>query len=349
MSVSKKKKSKTRASKAKSKKKKRSHLTAIALFARRLKRDAVSFLQRGPLAHGVRRQGRRTHYNDRWAIFAWAMPALLVVLALAAVLKPKAQYPINLTSAKLIGLFQRAQVQPVGDRIAFWSEKILRDPAILAPLGAGPEINDTAPLFPHGYDCTTFVETVGALSRSDDGNELADQLIKIRYRGGKISYETRNHFPEADWIPNNERAGVLDDITVKVAHKAGFVAGFAHKEIDKVAWFKAQKNEHATRAIANVDSDPITVKLPYLPADKVMSALQHIPQGAVINIVRESKDRYPVLISHQGFLIWKNGVAYLRHASRNKEISEVPFEHYLRQARAMPWKVLGFNVDAFRG
>lgn len=292
---------------------------------------------------------KRGSYNDRWTVFAWAMPALLIVLALAAVLKPKAQYPIQLTSTKLLSLFQKAQPQAVGDRIAFWSERLHREPNLLAPIGAGPDVNDTAPLFPNGYDCTTYVETVGALARSEDGHELADNLIKIRYRGGKISYESRNHFPEADWIPNNERSGVLTDVTVKLARKSGFVAGFAHKDIDKVAWLKQQRIDEAKRAVASVDSDPVTVKLPYLPIDKVMAALQHIPQGAVINVVRENKDRYPVLISHQGFLIWKKGVAYLRHASRNKEITEIPFEEYLKQARGMPWRVLGFNVNVFKG
>ena len=313
------------------------------------KKKTKSRVRKVKAAVHKRRRASRASHHDRWTMFAWAMPALLVALVLAALLKPKAQYPINLTSAKLISLFQQAQSQDVKDRIAFWSERLLRDPNLLAPLGAGPEINDTAPLFPHGYDCTTYVETVGALSRSDDGQALADKIISIRYKSGKISYGNRNHFPEADWIPNNVRSGVLDDVTVKVAGKAGFMASFANKDIDKVAWFKAQKNEHAKRAIASTDTDPVTVKLAYLPVDKIMSALQHIPQGAIINVVRESKDRYPVLISHQGFLIWKKGVAYLRHASRQKEISEIPFEQYVRNARSMPWRVLGFNVNLFRG
>lgn len=303
-------------------------------------------------ASSVRRRAKRKfNYNDRWKSVTWLLPVALVVLALGVLFKPKTQYPISLSSAKLVGFFEKTQTMNMGDRIAFWSEGLYRNPNLLAPLGSGPEINDTAPLFPHGYDCTTYVETVGALSQSHTGEDLADRLIGIRYKDGKISYENRNHFPEADWIPNNENYGNLRDITVQIARKAGYMVGFAHKDVDKIAWFKAQKNVHANRAVANAmaSDSMVTVKLPYLPMDKILDSLQHIPQGAVINIVRESKDKYPVLISHQGFLVWKNGVAYFRHASSNKEIREMRFVDYLNTARRMPWKVLGFNVNVFKG
>jgi hypothetical protein len=291
------------------------------------------------------------HYNDRWMKVGWFVPVVLLVVGAILMMKPKSRYVLNVTSAKLVGLFDRTKQMKTGDRVAFWSEQLFHDPNLLSTLGAGPEINDTAPLFPHGYDCTTFVETVGALSESNAGAELADNLIKIRYRDGVIGFATRNHFPEADWIPNNETAGVLKDITVQIARKAGFMAAFARKNIDKVSWFKHQKNESAQRYLASLGGSSATaaVQLPYLPLDQVMSALQHIPNGAIINVVRESKDRFPVLISHQGFLIWKNGVAYFRHASRNKEIRETPFNKYLKEARAMPWKVVGFNVNTFTG
>jgi hypothetical protein len=292
----------------------------------------------------------RAALNNRWVNFGWVLPLVLFAIGIAILIKPKTSYSINHVSARLITLFQENTSKTIGDRIAYWSEKLLNEPDLLAALGGDtPELNDTAPLFPHAYDCTTFVETVAALAKSNSTEEIADQLISIRYKNGKVSYATRNHFPEADWIPNNQVAGNLQDITIQISRKAGFVAAFANKDIDKVAWFKDQKNEHADRVLASSleNEGVVTVKLPYVPMNMALTALPHIPQGAVINIVRENKERYPVLISHQGLLIWKNGVAYFRHASRNRRIREVPFNEYLHTARKLPWKVLGFNVDTF--
>jgi hypothetical protein len=288
-------------------------------------------------------------YNDRWLAIAWVVPAVLVVLTVTLLVKPATRYPMTLTSAKLVELFQKAPGESVGDRIAYWSENLLREPDLLKPVAPGPAIEDTAPLFPKQYDCTTYVETVGALARSREGTDLADQIIAIRYKNGKIAYDTRNHFPEADWIPNNENSGVLRDITVKVARRAGFMAAFAHKDVDRVAWLKSHRPERAV-ATADASSDQtVTVRLPYIPLDRMLDALEHLPQGTVLNIVRENNDRFPNIVTHQGFLVWKNGVAYFRHASQKRDITEVPLTFYIQLARKMPWRVLGFNLNAFEG
>ena len=307
----------------------------------------VTATKRGLSRSKKMRKPKRSKENERWMTFAWVVPAVVGVLAVGLLIKPKTQYPVALTSPKIVGMFEKVKGQKFEERIAFWSERLLKKPDLLSVLGNGPEVNDTAPLFPHGYDCTTYVETVGALARSNGGSDIADQLISIRYHNGDISFESRNHFPEADWIPNNQAAGILKDITLSVARKSGFVAGFAYKEIDKVAWLKSQRNEHATRAIASLNKEPVSVKLPYIPLDRLNTSLQHIPQGAILNIVRENKKNQPVLITHQGFLIWKNGVAYFRHASRNKQITEMPLSRYLENTKRMPWRVLGVNINTF--
>ncbi|MEW6055072.1 MAG: N-acetylmuramoyl-L-alanine amidase-like domain-containing protein [Bdellovibrionota bacterium] len=306
------------------------------------------------IATTKKRRSRKRSHQDHLQPLTWILPTLLLAITLGIVIKynkNSVKHPVAITSAKLIHLFEDAQNHPLGEKVAFWSEKLLKNPNLLVPIGSGPEVSDTAPLFPRGYDCTTYVEIVGALARSESGEQLADRVIEIRYRNGEVSYATRNHFPEADWIPNNEKAGVLKDITIQVARKSGFVAGFVNKDIDRLAWFKGQGNEHAKRIIARspTSEESKTVRLAYIPAEKMMASLQHIPQGAVINVVRENKARQPVLITHQGFLIWKKGVAYFRHASRNKEITEMPLTTYLRQVSRMPWRVLGFNVNAFQG
>lgn len=295
---------------------------------------------------GVRRKWFRKK-ND-FSKYAWVVPVVLLFGIVTLWNRGAVQYPMTTMSARLSAMFQKAQHMNRGERIAFWSAALYKNPALLSVLAPGPKIPDTSPLFPNGYNCTTYVETVGALARSESGADLADKLISIRYRKGEISYMTRNHFPEADWIPNNERAGNLEDITKDVAKESGVVAKYAHKDIDKVTWFRQQDNVNASRAIASMSDETVPVDLAYVPLTSVKSVVGHVPQGTVINVVRMDMKRKPVLITHQGFLIWKNNVPYLRHASSFKEIKEVPLTQYLEGLKKMPWPVLGLNFNQYQ-
>lgn len=289
---------------------------------------------------------RMKRYPEKALVF-WGLPLVIVVLLFGLFIKPRIKYPLALSSVKILGYFEAAHQRDLGERINFWSEKILKTPSVLSTLGAGPKINDTVPLFTQHFDCTTFVETVAALARSKTSVELADRLIEIRYRNGHISFASRNHFPEADWIPNNENTGILHDITAKIASRAGLDEGYVEKDIDKAAWFRRQGSKEARALAANDDREH--VRLAYISINDIPKALKHLPQGAVINFVRENHVNKDVLITHQGFLIWKNGKAYFRHVTNKRQVAEILLTGYLAYMRAAPWKVLGININEFRG
>jgi len=125
--------------------------------------------------------------------------------------------------------FAAVQGKPIGERVAYWSnylyqERISNDR--LASLIHGPKIEDTAPFIPKTYDCTTFVETVSALAKSESMADFYKNVVAIRYKDSNPTYLSRNHFPEADWIPNNSKAGILRDVTVEIAHEAGIEPKF---------------------------------------------------------------------------------------------------------------------------
>jgi hypothetical protein len=292
--------------------------------------------------------------GDALRRFGWIMPAVAVVATVGLLLRPTptAKVPLVHTSAELESLFQKAKAMGgLQDRISFWSAQILKKPGLLSHLGAGPKINDLAPLMASKYDCTTYIETVGALAKSASPGEFYDHLISIRYKGGDISYEGRNHFPEIDWIPNNSKAGHIRDITAMVADKGGLEAPSVTKRIYKLKWFKAQNNAYASRALAAADggNDGVEARVQYIPLSQMMNVISHVPQGSVINIVRNDRPQQPVLITHQGFLVWKGSTPYFRHVTREKRVVEVPFAEYASKLKNMPWQVLGFNVNAYRG
>lgn len=293
----------------------------------------------------------KTWSSPSFSKLVWFAPtAIVLILLIGGILvKTTPSHPINNAPKKLTKLYKDVQNLSTSEKVVFWSEKLLAKPELLSDLSPGPKIQDTAPVFPPSYDCTTFVETVGGLARSQDAQRLADSIISIRYHYGRTTYLNRNHFPEADWVPNNERAGILKDITVSVAGRAGIVASWAHKEIDKLAWFKSQDAKLDSRALASVSihDGKVDVELPYIPTSKLKKMTAHIPQGAIINFVREDRKDKPVLISHQGFLIWKGGKPYFRHASAKKQITEVPFFTYVRSMNQGRWKLLGLNINQF--
>ncbi len=110
----------------------------------------------------------------------------------------------------------------------------------LGPLGEGdPGEFDRDPLYSFSaVDCTTVIEQVMALSIEPDLKKaLAKTLQRIRYKNGRIDYASRNHFTEADWIPNNIAAGFLKDITREIA---GSKAQEARKLISKRQWYRAK-------------------------------------------------------------------------------------------------------------
>src|SRR5262249_15406830 len=141
-----------------------------------------------------------------------------------------------------------------------------------------PQIEDTAPLLPSKYDCTTFVETVAALARSHEPGQFFTNLIAIRYRGGKATYQDRNHFPEADWIPNNIQAEILKAVTAEVAAQASAGTKTETKSIHRDEWLAQQvRAGRVSRSIASTAEAawkaPVEAKVVYIPYEKLDSVI----------------------------------------------------------------------------
>ncbi len=75
-----------------------------------------------------------------------------------------------------------------------------------------------------GFDCTTFLETALAFARCIKKGDTTfaafqKELTLIRYRNGKINhYPSRLHY-FTDWIYDNERKGIVKDVTKEIGGK----------------------------------------------------------------------------------------------------------------------------------
>lgn len=248
-------------------------------------------------------------------------------------------------------------------RIEEVSALFLGVPYRLGPLGEGPDGEyDREPLYSFKEaDCTTYVEEVMALSVEGDLGRALKTLQKIRYKGGRVSYETRNHFPETDWIPNNVKAGFLEDVTRQVA---GDKAKTVTKLVSKKAWYAAktlddiqgfdnappgEKENRLERLKKAGDRFPDeTAELPILPMDALPAALPRIPSGTVANLVREDKPDKPVVVTHQVLILQKGGQTVVRHAASGAKVSELPALEYFYRYFNSSWRLMGLNLNRIR-
>ncbi len=267
---------------------------------------------------------------------------------------------------------------PLPKAIEVVSSRLLGARYVDAPLGEGEggDYDRLSRWRLDVFDCVTFVETTLALALSSTEPEFRTELDRIRYQGGKVSYLTRNHFTELDWIPSNAAAGFVRDITAQVGAAAGPDAVQVSRAwIDKPQWYASRTAADLhlpgvdaraqALALAKLRAEGSRFKkaraaLPYLPIGILLGQaggppprpdlLDRIPSGAVISIVREwwtpvgSGTRK--IVSHMGFAIRHDGVLYFRNASalgRHRRVVDEPLLEYLARYRDYP-TIRGINI-----
>ncbi|WP_413943992.1 N-acetylmuramoyl-L-alanine amidase-like domain-containing protein [Bdellovibrio sp. HCB-162] len=257
----------------------------------------------------------------------------------------------NSTAARIMSASVTARVKYYAN--IFLAKK---SPYVVEPLGEGEngEFNK-GPLYRFdGFDCTTFVETVLALSLSSTPEQFKQTINKIRYKNGEVSYQTRNHFPSVDWIPNNTQAGFVEDITGKVG---GEKTRWSQTWIEKDNWFRMKGPDFFQ---LSTEFGKELGKIPYLSKEDLLNnrALENrIPSGAIFHVVRPNWDLKKAIgteldVSHEGFLIRENGVLYMVHASNGlrdggedyKGVKKEALREYISRVMMKSPSMAGFNI-----
>lgn len=250
----------------------------------------------------------------------------------------------------------------IKERVRFLTALFVNNktPYVIDPLGEGPEgVVSQGPLYRFdGFDCTTFVETVLALSRSSTPEEFKTLMNRIRYKDGIVSYQTRNHFPSVDWIPNNTKAGFVRDITVLVG---GDQTRWSETLIEKENWFSMKGPEFAEMGKGFGKE---MGRLPYLAKADLLNAslVDRIPSGTIFHVVRPNWNLRAVIgtdldVSHMGFLIREGGVLYMVHASNGlrdggedyRGVKREPLRDYVERVMMKSPTMAGLNILGIRG
>lgn len=177
------------------------------------------------------------------------------------------------------------------------------------------------------FDCTTYLETVMALSLAwhDKANTpgknsvttdrfeslVRKYLTKIRYRNGQIDgYASRLHY-FSDWLLDNERKGLIQDISRHVTGSLAVSKPVSY--MTNATWKYPHLNDPGTyRQIAEVESVISQQPFYFIPKKSLRQAETHLRDG---DIVMLTAARPGLDMKHCGFALWQNGRVYLLHAS----------------------------------
>ena len=230
----------------------------------------------------------------------------------------------------------------VNERIVDVTDVFVGAPYAVSPLGEGAGKDADPRLRFDAFDCTTFVETALALSLASDLDDARVVLDRIRYRGDVVAFEERRHFPEAEWIPGLERAGLLVDVTRAVG---GADVTIESKQLDAAAWKRA-RGKH----LPELSPERVPEGTFALDVWKLAAATAHadaIPAGTVLYVVRVDFKSVPVRVSHQGIVVEKDGRRFLRHAADrgHHHVVDEPLDRFFaRIVQYARWPVTGVHL-----
>jgi hypothetical protein len=165
------------------------------------------------------------------------------------------------------------------------------------------------------FDCITFVETVLALTCCARRGNLTPSAFKknlkfIRYRDGRIrGYASRLHY-FTDWLRDNEKKGVLADVTGRLGGKP------LRKKIDFMTTHRALyprlKNPAQLSEIMETEKRLSCRTFRTITREQIDARLDKIQNGDIIAFAA----RQPGLdVAHVGFARWQGKNLRLLHAS----------------------------------
>jgi len=168
-------------------------------------------------------------------------------------------------------------------------------------------------------DCTTFVETVLALTIADasgcrtyDGFKSA--LSSLRYRNGVMGgYASRLHY-FGDWIADNSRRGHIAECTSQTIFACTMVLNLDFMSTHPDSYAPLRRDPSLVALIAHTETAWKDVQVPYIPKESLHlpSSSLSIRNGDILAITTGIKG---LDVVHVGFAFWRYNRLYLLHAS----------------------------------
>lgn len=189
-----------------------------------------------------------------------------------------------------------------------------------------------------GLDCTTFLENAVTFARLIKQNKTTfedyiSELTYIRYRDGIIDeYPSRLHY-FSDWIHNNIKKGIIEDVTPSIGGElTSFNLFFMSKNPDK--YKHLNENPKFVPIIAKHEKEINSRNYYFIPKQKVSAIEKGINNGDLIAITTNIKG---LDISHVGIAVkMPNGRIHFMHApqaGKKVQITDTPLGDYLSKIK----------------
>jgi hypothetical protein len=230
---------------------------------------------------------------------------------------------------------QGLQARPIGEIIARLAETFVGTtytPGTLEGEGEEQLVINLQEL-----DCVTFVENVLALARmvrdgADDMATFERELMRIRYRAGRLEgWPSRLHY-FSDWIADNERLGLLQDITQQLGGvRDPEPVDFMSSNPESYPRLASAAN---LEAIRRTEAELSAMPRYYIPQNRIAAVEAQIQDG---DIIAAKSTIRGLDIAHTGFALRRGGRVHLIHAplvGSHVEISQRPLAERLQGIRA---------------
>lgn len=199
--------------------------------------------------------------------------------------------------------------------VAFYAKQLLGTPYVAHTLESDREwltINIDE------LDCTTFVETLYALTRATldmrrSWRDFACNIESIRYRNGELGdYSSRLHYV-SDWIANNSHRGNIREVTAEIDG--------AKYEIKTINFMTANRDKYPQLAdsamfakIKNFEIGYRMHRYPYLKKEWIDSkkTAAGLKNGDFVALISKTEG---LDVSHMGIIIKEGNSFKLLHAS----------------------------------
>lgn len=221
-------------------------------------------------------------------------------------------------SIKVERLLQEAIRLPAdSSRTLFFAQKMMGIPYVANTL----DVKDEETLIVHldKVDCTTFVETVLALSLTEkkgkiDFGSFKQALQYVRYREGRLDgYASRLHY-FSDWIKDNEKKGIVRERTREIRISISQVLQLDFMSTHRDSYRQLRNNLLLTTQIAEIEKAWKNVSVSYIPKACLNASSEEleIKNGDILAITTNIEG---LDVVHTGFAIWMGGKLHLLHAS----------------------------------
>ena len=254
----------------------------------------------------------------------------LISLAKAAGQYPKSHFEGDAVFERIAALAKQNHWDrlPMGELVGTVGKELLGTPYV----GHTLDIDDNAEICIinlGGLDCVTFFECSLDFARIIKKHKInkeafMDEVRFTRYRGGKQGdFSSRLHYT-SDWIWDNVRKGVVEDITPSLPGATTFTQKVGIMTASPASYRQMNANSGFIPKIKEFEDKINARTMSYVPLAKVADAEHLIQTGDIIGI---TTTRAGVDITHTGLCYrTDDGVLHFMDASSKESAMKVTLE-----------------------